>query len=180
MAIGDLKVSFFILVDKCVVIVNWTGWRHHNISVEYKLALRVIMELSRVLQQSCLHTVVVSDGNIILKMVVKKWNGRAWTGWIALAVRRGDGLEWIQQWSGAPKSLLFLGGGVSGRGLPWGCMQIIFNLKIMLWRSREMLRVDIQLGYWENLNWLKKKKGINIFVSLYIFQYSISQFHWRI
>ena len=50
----------------------------------------------------------------------------------------------------------------------------------MLWRSREMLRVDIQLGYWENLNWLKKKKGINIFVSLYIFQYSISQFHWRI
>jgi len=38
------------------------------------------MELSRVLQQSCLHTVVVSDGNIILKMVVKKWNGRAWAG----------------------------------------------------------------------------------------------------
>jgi hypothetical protein len=37
--------------------------------------------------------VVVFDGNIILKMAVKKWNARTGTGRIPLAVRRGEELK---------------------------------------------------------------------------------------
>ena len=58
-----------------------------------KTGLTCLMELLCVLQQSWLHTVVVLCGNIILKIVVREWNVRAWTGWVPLAVRIGYGLK---------------------------------------------------------------------------------------
>jgi hypothetical protein len=125
------------------------------------------MELLHVLQQSWLRTVVVSDGNVILKMAVKKWNARFWTWWFPLAVRRGDGLKRRRHCRGAPRIFLW-GGGGGCRSWPWGYIQIIFdcNNYVMKIMSKSAIRRPIRLLGKLKLT-KKKKKSVYSLVCIF-------------